>query len=139
MGSSVQVKAFLREGDASPYVQGNFIIASIEETSPAQDDATYTLSLESDGEPDIYPGKAGGFIDLRAHAVKLIVGDKLTLQPTLVPANSTVTWTSSATAKASVAAGVVTAAAAGETTITASITVNGTTYRDTCVVTVVAS
>ena len=28
-------------------------IASIEETSPAQDDATYTVNLENDGEPDI--------------------------------------------------------------------------------------
>ena len=140
VGSSVQVKAFLREGDASPYVQGNFIIASIEEASPAQDDATYSLSLESDGEPDIYPGKAGGFINLNASAVKLIVGDKLTFQPTLVPSNAVVTYSSSATAKATVASGgIVTAVAAGETTITASITVSGTTYKDTCVVTVVAS
>ena len=59
VGQSVEVKAFQREGDASPYVQGNFIIASIEETSPAQDDATYSISLESDGEPDVYPGKTG--------------------------------------------------------------------------------
>lgn len=56
-GQSVQVKAFKREGDANPYLQGNFVIASIEETSPAQDDATYTINLENDGEPDIYPGK----------------------------------------------------------------------------------
>ena len=38
-------------------VKGNFIIASLEETNPAQDDATYSISLENDGEPDIYPGK----------------------------------------------------------------------------------
>lgn len=61
-GQAVEVKAFQREGDETPYVQGNFIITSIEETSPAQDDATYTVNLESDGEPTIYPGKvsAGG-------------------------------------------------------------------------------
>lgn len=61
-GLAVEVKAFQREGDETPYVQGNFIITSIEETSPAQDDATYTVNLESDGEPTIYPGKtvAGG-------------------------------------------------------------------------------
>ena len=37
-----------------------FVIASIEETSPAQDDVTYTISLENDGEPDVYPGKPAG-------------------------------------------------------------------------------
>lgn len=55
-GQSVQVQAFEREGDTTPYLQGKFVIASIEETSPAQDDATYTVNLENDGEPDIYPG-----------------------------------------------------------------------------------
>lgn len=57
-GQAVEVKAFQREGDENPYVVGNFIIASIEETSPAQDDATYSISLESDGEPSVYPGKS---------------------------------------------------------------------------------
>lgn len=57
-GQAVEVKAFQREGDETPYVVGNFIIASIEETSPAQDDATYSISLESDGEPTNYPGKS---------------------------------------------------------------------------------
>ena len=55
---NVAVLAYEREGDASPYLSGNFIITSIEETSPAQDDATYTVNLESDGEPTTYPGKA---------------------------------------------------------------------------------
>ena len=59
-GQSVDVEAFEREGDETPYVKGKFVIASIEETSPAQDDATYTVSLENDGEPTIYPGKAAG-------------------------------------------------------------------------------
>ena len=57
-GQSVEVKAFEREGDATPYLQGKFIIDSIEETTPAQDDATYSIQLSSDGEPDVYPGKA---------------------------------------------------------------------------------
>lgn len=56
-GASVEVKAYKRGGDKTPYVQGNFVIASLEETSPAQDDATYSVSLENDGEPDVYPGK----------------------------------------------------------------------------------
>ncbi len=56
-GQSVEVKGFYRGGDTTPYVQGKFVITSIEESSPAQDDATYTVNLENDGEPDIYPGK----------------------------------------------------------------------------------
>lgn len=59
-GQHISVKAFQREGDATPYVEGNFVIASLEETSPAQDDATYNISLESDGEPTTYPGKPSG-------------------------------------------------------------------------------
>ena len=140
VGQSVQVKAFKREGDAAPYVQGNFVIASIEETNPAQDDATYSISLESDGEPDIYPGKNAGVIDLNAKAIKIVVGDKVTLLPTVLPDGTSVTYTSSQTGKASVTnAGVVTAVAAGSTVITAFITVGGKTYKDTCNVTVVAA
>lgn len=56
-GDSVEVKAFKRGSDAAPYVAGKFVITSLEETSPAQDDATYTVNLDNDGEPDTYPGK----------------------------------------------------------------------------------
>lgn len=56
-GQSVEVIGFQRGSDASPYLKGKFVISSIEETSPAQDDATYTINLENDGEPDVYPGK----------------------------------------------------------------------------------
>lgn len=56
-GQSVEVLGFQRGSDESPYLKGKFVISSIEETSPAQDDATYTINLENDGEPDIYPGK----------------------------------------------------------------------------------
>ena len=68
VGQSVEVAAYKRNETApgvttegqnanTPYVKGNFVIASIEETSPAQDDATYSITLENDGEPEIYPGK----------------------------------------------------------------------------------
>lgn len=57
-GQSVEVLAFKRGGEAAPYLKGKFVITSIEETAPAQDDATYTVNLENDGEPDVYPGKA---------------------------------------------------------------------------------
>ena len=56
-GDSVEVQGFQRGSDSSPYLKGKFVISSIEETSPAQDDATYTINLENDGEPDVYPGK----------------------------------------------------------------------------------
>ena len=56
-GESVEVEAFKRGNDNTPYVKGNFVIASLEETSPATDDATYSGSLEIDGEPETYPGK----------------------------------------------------------------------------------
>lgn len=55
-GQSVEVEAFRREEDEKPYLKGKFVIASIEEGAPAQDDSTYSVSLENDGEPDVYPG-----------------------------------------------------------------------------------
>lgn len=56
-GASVEVEAFKREKDTTPYVKGNFVIASLEQQAPAQDDSTYSGSLENDGEPETYPGK----------------------------------------------------------------------------------
>lgn len=56
-GQSVEVKAYRRSEDTSPYLVGKFVIASLEQSDPAQDDVTYSVSLESDGEPDVYPGK----------------------------------------------------------------------------------
>lgn len=60
-GTVVEVKAFPR-GDGkpatqTPYLVGNFVITSIEEDAPAQDDATYSINLENAGEPTTYPGK----------------------------------------------------------------------------------
>lgn len=55
-GASVEVKAFERSKDTAPYLVGKFVITSIEESSPANDDATYSISLENDGQPDIYGG-----------------------------------------------------------------------------------
>ena len=47
----VQLKLCERESN-TPYLQGNFIISSLEENAPAQDDATYKASFDNDGEPD---------------------------------------------------------------------------------------
>ena len=42
-----------RGNSTEPYLAGSFVIASLERTDPAQDDATYQASFENDGEPDI--------------------------------------------------------------------------------------
>lgn len=56
-GQSVEVEAFQRTKDSEPSIKGKFVITSLDEDNPAQDDATYSGQLESDGEPDVYPGK----------------------------------------------------------------------------------
>lgn len=50
-GKSVAVKCMEREETDKPYLVGNCVIASLERTDPAQDDSTYSISLENDGEP----------------------------------------------------------------------------------------
>ena len=50
-GESVEVKCMEREAAENPYLVGKCVITSLEETAPAQDDATYSVNLENDGEP----------------------------------------------------------------------------------------
>ncbi|SJZ42957.1 phage tail tube protein [Porphyromonas cangingivalis] len=50
-GKSVEVKCLERENSAQPYLAGKFVISSLERTDPAQDDSTYSISLENDGMP----------------------------------------------------------------------------------------
>lgn len=65
------------------------------------------------------------------------VGDTLQLQAITYPAGETVTWTSSAATYATVDSdGLVEGKAAGSSTITATITVDGSNYTDTCTITV---
>lgn len=59
IGRSVELSCFERDGDATPYLKGKFVISKVEETSPAQDDATFTVDFENDGEPEVYPGQDG--------------------------------------------------------------------------------
>lgn len=49
-GQSVEVKCMERENTDKPYLTGKFVISSLERTDAAQDDATYSISLENDGE-----------------------------------------------------------------------------------------
>lgn len=65
------------------------------------------------------------------------VGSTKKLTATPVPSNASVSWSSSDTDKATVSdSGVVTGVAAGTVTITATITVDGNDYTDTCSMTV---
>lgn len=49
-GESVEVKCMERANDDKPYLTGKFVIASLERVDAAQDDSTYSISLENDGE-----------------------------------------------------------------------------------------
>ena len=50
-GKSVDVKCMERENSEQPYLAGKFVISTLERTDPAQDDSSYSVSLENDGEP----------------------------------------------------------------------------------------
>lgn len=79
------------------------------------------------------------YVQLDRHSETIRVGDTVTLNAATSPAGATITWSSSANAKASVSDGVVTGAETGSTIITAAITDNGVTYNDTCTIIVVAA
>lgn len=78
-------------------------------------------------------------ITTKPSSTTVAVGGTRKITAITVPADATITWTSSDTTKATVSNGTVTGVAAGSANITASITVGGTTYTDTTVVTVTAS
>lgn len=73
---------------------------------------------------------------LNKHTLNISVGEDATLTVSKVPSSASVTWTSGTTAKATVSNGTVHGVAAGSSIITASITVNGVAYNDTCTVVV---
>ena len=51
-GKSVKLKCLERGNSEKPYLVGQFVIASLEESAAAQDDATYSANFENDGEPE---------------------------------------------------------------------------------------
>lgn len=51
-GQPVNIKCMQRGDSQKPYLAGSFIISSLERTDPAQDDSTYTINLDNNGEPD---------------------------------------------------------------------------------------
>ena len=58
-GQPVEVVALERE-NADPYLTGSFVIASLEQSAPAQDDVTYSGTLENNGEVTLDPTKITG-------------------------------------------------------------------------------
>ena len=44
-----------RGEESTKYYSGNFVITNLQETSPAGDDATYTVSLENSGKVSAFP------------------------------------------------------------------------------------
>lgn len=85
-------------------------------------------------------GTAEPGVKLDNHVLRIAgINSTATLTPAVSPAGATVTWASASTTIATVSGGVVTAKAAGNTIITASITDSGVTYNDTCTVIVTAS
>lgn len=77
-------------------------------------------------------------ITLNKSTATITVEGTTSLTATVVPAGSTVTWSSSDTSIATVSSGTVTGVKAGTATITASITVDGYAYRANCIITVTA-
>ena len=102
----------------------------------------YSMADQSKVPYELYIQHGGEVVQpsvlLNTHAVEVDEEATVTLTATTVPASETVTWSSSDSTIASVASGVVTGEAEGNAIITASITVDGVTYTDTCTVVVKA-
>lgn len=104
----------------------------------------YSMDAQDVVPYEVYVQAGGGTVTpsvlINKHSVTLEVGDTETLTATKIPANASVTWTSSNSTKASVTSGgVVSAEEAGNAIITATITVDGVAYTDTCTVVVNAA
>lgn len=100
----------------------------------AQDTVPYEIYIKQGGE-EITPS-----VLLNKHAVSVTKGSTITLNASTIPAEETVTFSSSDTSVATVtSAGVVEGVAEGNAIITATITVDGVDYTDTCTVVVTAS
>ena len=59
-GAAVELKGFARSADATPYMSGNFIVSSLEESAPAGDDTTYSATFDNSGEVTITEANIDG-------------------------------------------------------------------------------
>lgn len=57
VGEAVEIIHCERGKKETPILKGMFVIDSLETSTPAQDDATYSGNMSNSGEPEIYPGK----------------------------------------------------------------------------------
>lgn len=76
---------------------------------------------------------------LDKHTVTVEVEGTEDLSAMVIPEDAEITWSSASGAVATVADGIITGVATGNTIITAAITVEGVTYNDTCTVIVTAA
>lgn len=98
----------------------------------AQDTVPYEVYIKQGAGS----GETVASIFLDKHSLDLDEDDTYTFTVSKTPADASVTWSSADTNVATVSNGTVTAVAVGNTIITASITVEGVTYNDTCTVVV---
>ena len=110
----------------------------VQNTSPVWITDDYAVTDNGDGTFTVEVGTGVGDVALDKSNISLVVNNTATIRATTRPSGQTVTWTTSDSAVATVVNGVVTAKAVGTATITATITVDGTNYTDTCAVTVTA-
>lgn len=103
----------------------------------------YSMNAQDEVPYEIYIKQGGSnptpVVLLNKHSATIVAGDTLTLKASKIPADASVTWSSSDNTKASVSNGVVTGVAEGNAIITASITVSGVAYTDTCTIIVKAA
>lgn len=59
-GATVELKGFHRGSDATPYMSGNFVVTSIEESSPAGEDASYSATFDNSGPVEVDETKVDG-------------------------------------------------------------------------------
>lgn len=126
------------EGGALDPMFPEYAISSV----PREDCGCVERKIKSKNKITVVPepSLAGSHIQIEP-AMTVTVGSAVSI-PIIskAPANAAVTWSSATEAKATVSAtGAVTGVAAGSSVITASITVDGQTYTDTCTVTVEAA
>lgn len=111
----------------------------VQNTSPVWITDDFDVTDNGDGTFTVAANGEDADVTLNRSNISMTVGDVFKLNATTKPIGETVTFTSSAGTKASVdSTGTVRALDAGSATITASITVDGETYTDTCAVTVEA-
>ena len=104
----------------------------------------YSIAAQDTVPFEIYVKGNGGTlipsVTLSKNYISIVKNTTYDLTANVIPAGTTVTWASADTSKATVSGGTVTAgSSAGNTIITASITVDGVTYNDTCTVVVTNS